>query len=191
MKKRGCRSNNTGTIHIGRGLIVISLTVLLHILLAGCSGEDPTADYDPVEMVNPLMGTDSEFILSNGNTYPAIALPWGMNFWTPQTGNMNDGWAYTYDDYKIQGIKQTHQPSPWINDYAAFSLMPVTGNLRFRGEERASWFSHKAEVASPHYYSVYLADHDVTAEVTPTDRSHFLPLILHLSSLMLLIWDRW
>jgi predicted alpha-1,2-mannosidase len=117
------------------------------------------------------MGTDSEFRLSAGNTYPAIALPWGMNFWTPHTRGMNNGWAYTYDDFKIQGIKQTHQPSPWINDYAAFSLMAVTGRIRFTGEDRASWFSHKAEVVKPFYYSVYFADYDVTVEVTPTERS--------------------
>ena len=117
------------------------------------------------------MGTDSEYKLSNGNTYPAIALPWGMNFWTPQTRNMGNGWSYTYNDYKIMGIKQTHQPSPWINDYAAFSLMAVTGKIRISENERASWFSHKAEVAKPYYYSVYLADYDVTAEVTPTERA--------------------
>jgi predicted alpha-1,2-mannosidase len=123
------------------------------------------------DLVNPLMGTDSEFRLSNGNTYPAIAVPWGMNFWTPQTRNMGNGWAYTYDDYKIMGIKQTHQPSPWINDYAAFSLMAETGKIKIDQNERASWFSHKAEVVKPYYYSVYLADYDVTAEVTPTERS--------------------
>ncbi|KRG27674.1 GH92 family glycosyl hydrolase [Salegentibacter mishustinae] len=127
-----------------------------------------------VDYVNTLMGTDSTFDLSNGNTYPAIALPWGMNFWTPQTAEMGDGWAYKYDDYKIRGIKQTHQPSPWLNDYAAFSLMAVTGQLKFEEEERASWFSHKAETAKPHHYSVYLADYDVTAEVAPTERAaHF------------------
>lgn len=127
--------------------------------------------FQPVDYVNPLMGTDSEFKLSNGNTYPAIARPWGMNFWTPQTGRMGDGWGYTYDAYKIQGIKQTHQPSPWINDYGQFSLFPLTGDLKIKGEERASWFSHKAETAKPHYYKVYLADYDVTAEVTPTERA--------------------
>ncbi|UMB55272.1 GH92 family glycosyl hydrolase [Lutibacter sp. A64] len=127
------------------------------------------ADY-----VNPLMGTDSEFSLSNGNTYPAIATPWGMNFWTPMTSKMGDGWTYKYDEYKIRGIKQTHQPSPWINDYAAFSLMATTGDLKFQEDERASWFSHKAETVKPYYYSVYLADYDVTAEVSPTERAaHF------------------
>jgi len=50
---------------------------------------------DLVEYVNPLMGSDSKYELSNGNTYPAIALPWGMNTWTPQTGKMGDGWQYT------------------------------------------------------------------------------------------------
>ena len=75
---------------------------------------------DLVNFVNPLMGTDSDFNLSNGNTYPAIATPWGMNFWTPMTSKMGDGWTYKYRENKIRGIKQTHQPSPWINDYAAF-----------------------------------------------------------------------
>ncbi len=151
---------------------LLFITLLLAYGIASCNEEKKDiVDLDPVELVNPLMGTDSEFRLSNGNTYPAIALPWGMNFWTPQTGEMGNGWAYTYDAYKLRGIKQTHQPSPWINDYAAFSLMPITGSIKFEGEERSSWFSHKAETAKPYYYSVYLADHDVTAEITPTQRA--------------------
>ncbi|MYM68690.1 glycoside hydrolase family 92 protein [Pseudoduganella sp. FT55W] len=126
---------------------------------------------DPVEWINPLMGTASKPELSNGNTYPTIALPWGMNFWTPQTGKMGNGWAYTYDADKIRGFKQTHQPSPWMNDYGQFAIMPVTGKLRFTQDDRASWFSHKAETAKPYYYSVYLADADVTTEITPTERA--------------------
>ncbi|QTE22446.1 GH92 family glycosyl hydrolase [Polaribacter cellanae] len=127
-----------------------------------------------VDYVNPLMGTDSKYSLSNGNTYPAIATPWGMNFWTPMTSKMGDGWTYKYNENKIRGIKQTHQPSPWINDYAAFSFMAVTGKLKYKEEDRQSWFSHKAETVKPHYYKVYLADYDVVAEVTPTERAaHF------------------
>ena len=127
-----------------------------------------------VDYVNPLMGTDSDFNLSNGNTYPAIATPWGMNFWTPMTSKMGDGWTYKYDENKIRGIKQTHQPSPWINDYAAFSFMAVTGELKYKEDERGSWFSHKAETVKPHHYKVYLADYDVTAEISPTERAaHF------------------
>lgn len=96
-----------------------------------------------MEYVNPLMGTQSTYELSTGNTYPAIALPWGMNFWTPQTGKMGNGWAYVYTDTKIRGFKQTHQPSPWINDYGQFSIMSVTGKPLFNEDERASWFSLK------------------------------------------------
>ena len=127
-----------------------------------------------VDYVNPLMGTDSKKSMSNGNTYPAIATPWGMNFWTPMTSKMGDGWAYNYDDDKIRGIKQTHQPSPWINDYAAFSFMAVTGELKYQEDERASWFSHKAETVKPYHYRTYLAEYDVVAEVAPTSRAaHF------------------
>lgn len=125
----------------------------------------------PVDYVSPLVGTQSKHSLSTGNTYPAIALPWGMNFWVPQTGKMGDGWAYTYDADKIRGFKQTHQPSPWINDYGQFSIMPVTGKAVFDQDQRASWFSHKAEVATPYYYKVYLADHDVVTEIAPTERA--------------------
>ncbi|SFU29650.1 alpha-1,2-mannosidase, putative [Pustulibacterium marinum] len=125
----------------------------------------------PVDWVNPLMGTDSKPSLSNGNTYPVIAMPWGMNFWTPQTGKMGDGWAYTYNADKIKGFKQTHQPSPWMNDYGQFSIMPFTNSLEFTEEGRASWFTHKTEKVTPYYYSVYLADHDVTTEITPTERA--------------------
>ncbi|MFC2449285.1 MAG: GH92 family glycosyl hydrolase [Prevotella denticola] len=125
----------------------------------------------PVDYVNPLVGTESKSELSTGNTYPAVALPWGMNFWTAQTGKMGDGWVYTYGADKIRGLKQTHQPSPWINDYGQFSIMPVTGHKVFDEEGRASWFSHKAETATPYYYKVYLADHDATAEIAPTSRA--------------------
>jgi len=158
-------------IHKSSVKILTALMLVVLFSISGCDNSVPYTESDPADLVNPLMGTDSEFRLSNGNTYPAIALPWGMNFWTPQTRNMGNGWGYTYDDYKIMGIKQTHQPSPWINDYAAFSFMPITGKINTNQTLRASWFSHKAEIVKPYYYSVYLADYDVTAEVTPTERA--------------------
>ena len=130
----------------------------------------PAMAQDYASLVNPLMGSQSDFSLSAGNTYPAITRPFGMNFWTPQTGANGDGWQYSYNAHKIQGLKQTHQPSPWINDHGEFSLMPMTGKPEAEESKRASWFSHKAETALPYYYSVYLADYDVLAELTPTDR---------------------
>ncbi|MDD4991037.1 MAG: GH92 family glycosyl hydrolase [Paludibacter sp.] len=131
-----------------------------------------TATTSFVDFVNPLIGSQSNHELSNGNTYPAIARPWGMNFWVPQTNVMGDGWVYNYTDTHIRGFKQTHQPSPWINDYGQFSLMPMKGII-INENKRASWFSHKAEIAKPYYYSVYLADYDITTEITPTERAAF------------------
>jgi predicted alpha-1,2-mannosidase len=160
----------------------IHLFILFILVVTGAVGQLVNKVIDPVDWVNPLMGTDSRRDFSNGNTYPAIALPWGMNFWTPQTGVMGNGWQYTYSpeasaydpkgvEYKIRGFKQTHQPSPWMNDYGQFAIMPVSGKLKFREADRASWFSHKAETAKPYYYSVYLADADITTEITPTERA--------------------
>ena len=151
--------------------ILLPLVSCLLSIYAPAQSKSHTTEL--VDYVNPLMGTDSKGSLSNGNTYPAIGLPWGMNLWTPQTGNNGNGWQYTYASDKIRGFKQTHQPSPWMNDYGMFSIMPVTGKAVADQDGRASWFSHKAEIAKPYYYSVYLADHDVTTEITPTERAAY------------------
>ncbi len=165
------------------------LLLLAGLGIAACTSASAKEEKSPSSYVNTLVGTQSKHSLSTGNTYPAVALPWGMNFWTPQTGKMGDGWAYTYDADKIRGIKQTHQPSPWINDYAQFAIMPVTGEVVFDEDERASWFSHKAEEARPYYYKVYLADHDVVAEVTPTERAAAFRFIFPESELSTLVID--
>ena len=151
----------------------ILFAAILSLSLLSCNEAAVTdpSPLSPADYVNPLVGTLSEFALSTGNTYPAIARPWGMNFWSPQTGKMGNGWMYVYTEHKIRGFKQTHQPSPWINDYGQFSLMPVVGAPKFDEEERASWFSHKGEVARPYYYKVYLAEHDVVTEFSPTERA--------------------
>ena len=148
-----------------------SLILAAFLALVSCGTQEKMGMEAPVDYVNPLMGTASTYELSTGNTYPAVALPWGMNFWTPQTGRNGDGWTYTYSATKIRGLKQTHQPSPWINDYGSFSIMPVTTGPVYDEEGRQSWFSHKAETVKPYYYQVYLAEHDVIAELAPTERA--------------------
>lgn len=144
---------------------------LISLALIALTSAGTAMAADPVDYVNTLTGTQSKYELSTGNTLPIVTMPWGMNGWTPQTGKNGDGWVYTYDSDKIIGFKQTHRPSPWINDYGQFSLMPVTGKPVFLESERASWFSHKAEKATPYSYKVYLADHDVTTEFTTTERA--------------------
>lgn len=149
-----------------KNLKLIFLLIFISTLISQNNRQKSLTEY-----VNPLIGTDSKYELSNGNTYPAIALPWGMNFWTPQTNKMGNGWAYQYSSNKIRGFKQTHQPSPWINDYGAFSIFATTDKLVFDENKRESWFSHKAEIVKPHYYKVYLADYNTTVEITPTERA--------------------
>lgn len=149
---------------------MIKRLLIAALVLAGCRQEVELVT-EPADYVSTLVGTLSEHSFSTGNTYPAIALPWGMNFWTPVTGKMGDGWAYRYDAHHIRGFKQTHQPSPWINDYGQFAIMPVRDAGMVDQNARASWFSHHSETAKPYYYQVYLADHDINVEIAPTERA--------------------
>lgn len=168
-----------------RTLLLLSAAVML---LACHTETSSQLTKDPVDYVSTLVGTLSKHSLSTGNTYPAVAMPWGMNFWTPQTGPMGDGWTYVYTHDKIRGFKQTHQPSPWINDYGQFSIMP-SSKPDFDQNARASWFSHKAETATPYYYSVYLADHDVVTELAPTERAAMFRLTYPEAEMSYLIVD--
>ena len=128
------------------------------------------AQGDLTKYVLPVTGSQNEYQLSNGNIYPCIALPFAMNHWTPQTAANGERWQYTYNAFFITGLKETHQPSPWVGDYGVLSLLPTVGPKKFLEKDRQSWFSHKTEVATPNYYSVYLADANVTAELTPSER---------------------
>ena len=126
-----------------------------------------------VKYVNTRQGTNTTYGFSYGNTYPATSLPFGMNTWTPQTGKNGDGWKYQYFEKKIRGFQQSHQCSSWVNDYAVFSLMPVTGKLAVNEDERAASFSHANEIAQPGYYSVLL-DNGIKTEMSPTERGAHL-----------------
>lgn len=124
-----------------------------------------------VELVNPLQGTDSTREFSHGNTYPAIALPFPMNAWSPYTQPADDRFFYQYRQNKFRGIRQTHQPSPWMGDYATFSFMPVSGKLAVKENERVSVFQHRNETSQPGYYKAQLDTWNAIAEVTPTERA--------------------
>ena len=124
---------------------------------------------DLVKYVNTLQGTHSEYALSYGNTYPTIGLPFAVHFFSAQTGKNGDGWKYQYQADKIRGFQQVHQCSPWMNDYAVFSLMPGIGELTVNEDQRALKFSHANEVAKPHYYSVKF-DNGIQTEISPVER---------------------
>ncbi len=124
---------------------------------------------DLVNYVNTLQGTNSKYELSWGNTYPATALPFAVHTWSPQTGTNGEGWKYQYFLDTLRGFQQAHQCSPWVSDYAVFSLMPVTGKLAVNQYARAAKFSHANETAKPDYYRVKL-DNGITTEMAPTER---------------------
>lgn len=127
---------------------------------------------DLLKYVNTLQGTNSTSELTYGNTYPTIALPFGMNTWAPQTGKNGDGWKYQYFVDSIRGFHQAHQCSSWTNDYAVFSLMPAT-ELTVNENKRALHFSHKNEIAKPNYYKVKF-NNNLTTEISPTQRGAHL-----------------
>jgi predicted alpha-1,2-mannosidase len=138
---------------------------LLFAAMATLAGNEPL-----LTLPNPLQGTDSRDGFSHGATYPAIALPFPMNTWAPYTEPQDNSLFYQYRAQRILGIRQTHEPSMWIREHAAFSLMPVAGGLVVFEKDRASSFRHEDEIAQPSYYKVHLDTWQAVAEVTPTER---------------------
>ncbi|MGW8316878.1 MAG: GH92 family glycosyl hydrolase [Bacteroidales bacterium] len=158
--------------------------VLTLVSLSCMHAQDP----ELVNYVNTLQGTDSYFGFSNGNTYPTIAVPFPVHAFSPQTGENGNGWKYQYDSTRIRGFQQTHQCSPWMNDYAVFSLMPVTGNLLVDEHDRATSFRHERETARPHYYAVMLDD-GIQAEISPAERSSHMRFTYPKGKVAWLVFD--
>ena len=115
-----------------------------------------------------------------GQTIPAVLVPFGMNFWTPQTRATEQKCVapFYYNDTLFQGFRNSH----WIvggctQDYGSFTLMVKGGlpqPLQRRGvtaEEWATRFSHDKETSHPYYYAVALPDEQVYAEMTATSRA--------------------
>lgn len=141
----------------------------LAVAIVFCFSSLRAQEKDLVKYVNTLQGTNSHWGLSYGNTYPTVGLPFAMHFWSAQTGKNGDGWKYQYSAETIRGFQQVHQCSPWMNDYAVFSLMPVAGDLVVNEDDRAMAFKHENEVAKPHYYKVSF-DNGTTTEISPVER---------------------
>ncbi len=149
------------------------------IVLTGASLSARAAEKEPVDYVSTLVGTASTMELSNGNTYPAMCLPYAMNTWGPQTGTNKDNFQYQYEKNFIYGFRQSRQPSLWVGDYGQFSIMPVISRANFTEEARRSWHSHKEETATPYYYSGYMGDAHTRVEMTPTERAAMFRFHFH------------
>lgn len=130
--------------------------------------------------VDPMIGTGqiNDGIGSqdaqHGQTIPAVLVPNGMNFWTPQTEDTEKKGVspYYYSRKAIQGFRNSH----WIvggctQDYGSVTIMPISGELACQADARASKFSHDDETTTPYYYAVNLQDHGIQAEMTGTSRT--------------------
>ena len=121
-----------------------------------------------------LFGKGSE---EHGQTLPAVLVPNGQNFWTPQTQDteLKCIAPYYYKDTELQGFRNSH----WIvggctQDYGSFTVATLGGKLRLQPEERATPFTHKDEVSHPHYYRVHLKNEHIKAEITALSHAAIL-----------------
>ena len=128
----------------------------------------------PSASVNPFVGT-----AEHGHTYPGATAPFGLVQLSPDT--RTEGWdgcsGYHHDDTTIQGFSHTHLTGTGAADLGDVLLMPTVGpvhlDLGTPGNGYISRFSHATEVAHPGYYSVFLDDPKVKAELTATARAGF------------------
>lgn len=126
---------------------------------------------EPEDYVNVMIGSyGSESIQrhhSSGNTLPLVARPWGFNHWAPQTTKDSTSWWFDAGADTFQGIRCTHQASPWIGDYGWFVLRPWLG---YASDEFAGLTSYWASGAlRPYLIDLTMGPKGVQAELTPTD----------------------
>ena len=121
-----------------------------------------------------LFGKGSE---EHGQTLPAVLVPNGQNFWTPQTQDAEQKCIapYYYKDSLLQGFRCSH----WIvggcmQDYGSFTVAALGDELRLQPEQRATPFSHADEVSHPHYYAVNLKEEHLKAEMTALSHTSIL-----------------
>lgn len=128
-----------------------------------------------LDKVTILTGTASAFDLSHGNTLPIIARPFGMAHWTLQTRS-GTPFFFHADDPKIQGIRLTHQPSPWMDDYGSLVLMPQTGPLVLPASGRSSCYRQADSVLKPHHMKLRLHRFGIAVEMVPSERGALLAI---------------
>lgn len=125
--------------------------------------------------VNILSGTASTFGRSHGNTLPIVARPFGMAHWSMQTRSAA-GFFFHAEDSTVQGIRLTHQPSPWMDDYGALVLMPQAGPLLIPADERSSCIRPEDSVLGPDHMKLRLWRYQIGCEMVPSDRGALFAL---------------
>jgi predicted alpha-1,2-mannosidase len=135
----------------------------------GAGAGIPAAGSPLVELANPLQGTDSTSLFSRGNTLPIVAVPFAMAHWALQSSDMN-AWFFQPHDVRLQGVRCTHQLSPWLNDYGYATFMPFSGEALPEASERASSYRAVELDIAPHALAVGLMRYGCKLELAPTER---------------------
>lgn len=122
-----------------------------------------------LNLVNPLQGTDSTIEFSRGNTLPIVALPFGMAHWTLQSSE-RPGWFFDPSSCRLQGIRLTHQLSPWLGDYGYATFLPFNGDPLPDADSRGSSYRPSELEISPAHLKLRLMRYRCILELTPTER---------------------
>lgn len=122
-----------------------------------------------LETIDTRFGTASKHAFSRGNTLPYTGVPFGMNYFVPQTSDQEGSWFFNPHLPIFQGIRLTHQPSPWIGDYSWLLLTPVTGQLGGDSlfHRQSSYDMDKASF-QPHYLKIFSLRYQIETQLTPT-----------------------
>ena len=128
-----------------------------------------------IPYVNTKMGTKSVMRFSNGNTLPLTQLPFGMISFCPQSDG-SSGWFYSPDYPCFEGIRLTHQPSPWIEDYGTVLIMPQNDVISDTPSGAWSGFREADTVLRPDYLKIKPLRSGCTVELVPTERTAMIRL---------------
>ncbi|MGW9909278.1 GH92 family glycosyl hydrolase [Streptococcus sp. 151470009-6] len=122
-----------------------------------------------LETIDTRFGTASKHAFSRGNILPYTGVPFGMNYFVLQTSDQEGAWFFDPHLPIFQGIRLTHQPSPWIGDYSWLLLTPVTGQLG--GDSlfhRQSSYDIDKACFQPHYLKLFSLRYQIETQLTPT-----------------------
>jgi len=126
--------------------------------------------------IDTRQGTDSVQHFSTGNTLPITNVPFGMHSYVPETLSSNGGWFFNPNHQVLEGVRISHQPSPWISDFGHFCVMPFTGKAYHHPRERASSYRPEDAIFAPHYSKLHLLRYEATMELAPGERGARLQL---------------
>ncbi len=121
------------------------------------------------DLVNPLQGTDSTPLFSRGNTLPIVALPFAMAHWAPQSSSAGN-WFFQPHDLRFEGVRCTHQLSPWLGDYGYATFLPFSGDPSPEPSSRASSYRAAEMQIAPYRLKVCLTRYRCVLELAPAER---------------------